>query len=89
MVRHRIKNSKKMGVSIVIAGGIVGVVVILVMMLFSDGAFAEGDSAVDTVEITVPTACTMAGTVDTAHTVSMMANTYSGANGIGKTTLNT
>ena len=75
MGRYKIKNSKKLGLSVVIAGGIVCVVVLLLMVLLSDSSFAEGDSAVDQIEITVPAACAMNGTVDTAHTISLMAIT--------------
>ena len=51
--------------------------------------YADGDSVVDEVQVTVDTGCTMGGMVNTAHTTSLTAGTYSGANGIGKTTLTT
>ena len=50
---------------------------------------------IDTVELTVPFACTMGGTGQTSHNASIKPGTYSGASGsdyeagIGKTTLTT
>ena len=72
-----------------ITGGLVLGVVLVGGALSSSVVNAEGDSAVDDVTITVPTACTMSGVVDSAHTTSMQAATYSGTGGIGKTTLTT
>ena len=53
---------------------------------------ADNTEVIDTVELTVPVACTMSGT-GTTHTATLNPGTYSGAsgseyeNGIGKTTL--
>ena len=53
---------------------------------------ADDNEVIDTVELTVPVACTMSGT-GTTHTATLNPGTYSGAsgseyeNGIGKTTL--
>ena len=86
------KNSKKgvlVGKCSMITGGLVLGVVLVGGALSGSVVSADGDSVVDDVTITVPTACTMSGVVDSAHTTSMQAATYSGAGGIGKTTLST
>ena len=60
--------------------------------LGSSMASADDNDAIDSVELTVPIACTMNGT-GTSHTATLDPGTYSGAsgstyeNGIGKTTL--
>ena len=64
------------------------------LVLASMYTYADNDTAIDEVTITVPTACTMTGTIDTNHTATLTPGTYSGtstdyANGIGKTTLTT
>ena len=86
------KNSKKgdkMGKCSMITGGLVLGTVLVGGVLSNSVVNAEGDSAVDDVTIAVPVACTMSGVVDSAHTISMQAATYSGDGGIGKTTLST
>ncbi|MBR3116239.1 hypothetical protein IKF30_03400, partial [Candidatus Saccharibacteria bacterium] len=61
-------------------------------VLASSFVSATDDEVVDSVQLTVPIACTMTGTA-TSHTAIMNPGTYSGAsgseyeNGIGKTTL--
>lgn len=67
--------------------GIVAVGVGIGLTTIPSVAFADNDSIVDQVQITVPTACSMSGVVDTAHNRSLQPDTYSGAAGIGKTTL--
>ena len=58
----------------------------------SNTTLADDNEAIDSVELTVPIACTMNGT-GTSHTATLDPGTYSGAsgseyeNGIGKTTL--
>ena len=53
------------------------------------------NSVTDNITITVPEACSISSTIDTAHTATFSAGTWSGAegsdyeNGIGKTTLTT
>ena len=62
------------------------------VVLASSFVSAADDEVVDSVQLTVPIACTMTGT-GTTHTATMSPGTYSGAtgseyeNGIGKTTL--
>ena len=63
--------------------------------LSSSLAIAEDNEVIDTVELTVPVACTMGGVGTTSHNASINPGTYSGASGseyeagIGKTTLTT
>ena len=65
------------------------------IVLSSSLAIAEDNEVIDTVELTVPVACTMGGTGQTSHNASINPGTYSGASGsdyeagIGKTTLTT
>ena len=64
------------------------------LVLTSTHVSADNNTAVDEVDITVPVACTMTGSVGTNHTATLTPGTYSGtsteyANGIGKTTLTT
>ena len=62
------------------------------VVLASSATLADDNEAIDSVELTVPIACTMNGT-GTTHTATLNPGTYSGAsgseyeNGIGKTTL--
>ena len=62
------------------------------IVLSSTIVSADNNEVIDTVELTVPVACTMSGT-GTTHTATLNPGTYSGAsgseyqNGIGKTTL--
>ena len=75
-----------------------GLPVLLTMTILSSIALsstivsADNNEVIDTVELTVPVACTMSGT-GTTHTATLNPGTYSGAsgseyeNGIGKTTL--
>ena len=62
------------------------------VVLVSSTTLADDNEAIDSVELTVPIACTMNGT-GTSHTATLDPGTYSGAsgstyeNGIGKTTL--
>ena len=81
-------RESKTNTAALVVTGLVGVTMLVGIGLASDRVFAD-DSAVDDVTITVPTACTMSGVVDAAHTTSMQAATYSGTGGIGKTTLST
>ena len=77
--------------------GLTSLTILSGLVLISTKASADNDSVTDDVEITVPTSCTMSGTVATGdeHTASLSPGTYSAAagsdyvNGIGKTTLNT
>ena len=72
--------------------GLLGLNLISGLILASTFVSATDDEVVDSVQLTVPIACTMTGT-DTAHTAILNPGTYSGAsgseyaNGIGKTTL--
>ena len=66
----------------------------LLLCLFCGHSLVFADTEViDTVELTVPVACTMGGTGQTSHNASINPGTYSGASGseyeagIGKTTL--
>ena len=83
------KKGDKMGKCSMITGGLVLGTVLVGGVLSNSVVNAEGDSAVDDVTIAVPVACTMSGVVDSAHTISLQAATYSGDGGIGKTTLST
>ena len=62
------------------------------VVLASNSVLATDDEVVDSVQLTVPIACTMTGT-GTTHTATLNPGTYSGEsgseyeNGIGKTTL--
>ena len=62
------------------------------IVLSSTIVSADNNEVIDTVELTVPVACTMSG-IGTTHTATLNPGTYSGAsgseyeNGIGKTTL--
>ena len=81
----------------IITVGLVGITTCSGLVLASFGSYADNDTAIDQVEITVPTACTMTGNIVTGqeHTASLTPGTYSAAtgseyaNGIGKTTLTT
>ncbi|MBR3116066.1 hypothetical protein IKF30_02450 [Candidatus Saccharibacteria bacterium] len=63
------------------------------LVLSSSAVSAEDNEVIDTVELTVPIACTMGGVGTNSHNASINPGTYSGAsgneyeNGIGKTTL--
>ena len=65
------------------------------IVLSSSLVIADDNEVIDTVELTVPVACTMGGTGQTSHNASINPGTYSGASGsdyeagIGKTTLTT
>ena len=83
----KFRKGDKVGKCSMITGGLVLGTVLVGGVLSNSVVNAESDSAVDDVKITVPTACTMGGVVDTVHTTSMQPATYSGAGGIGKTTL--
>ena len=77
--------------------GLVSLTICSGLVLTSTKSYADNDSATDDVNITVPVACTMTGTIATGqeHTATLQPGTYSGAsgsgyeNGIGKTTLAT
>ena len=78
----------------IIVASLVGLTTCSSLVLASIHTYADNDTAVDEVEITVPVACTMTGTIDANHTATLTPGTYSGtstdyANGIGKTTLTT
>ena len=78
----------------IIVASLLGITTCSSLVLASVYTYADNDTAVDEVEITVPVACTMTGTIDTNHTATLTPGTYSGtstdyANGIGKTTLTT
>ena len=80
-----------------ITGGLLGLTLCSGLALASAKIYADNDSATDNINITVPVACTMTGTIATGqeHTATLQPGTYSGAsgsayeNGIGKTTLAT
>lgn len=83
-----------MKTSQIIITSLLGLTTCSSLVLASIHTYADNDTAVDEVEITVPVACTMTGTIDTNHTATLTPGTYSGtstdyANGIGKTTLTT
>ena len=65
------------------------------IILLSAPVSADNDGVVDSIELTVPVACTMSGIGANSHNASINSGTYSGAsgsefeNGIGKTTLTT
>ena len=65
------------------------------LVLSSTYVSAEDNEVIDTIELTVPVACTMSGTGQTSHNATLNPGTYSGASGseyeagIGKTTLTT
>ena len=65
------------------------------IVLSSSLVIAEDNEVIDTIELTVPVACTMGGTGQTSHNASIDPGTYSGASGseyeagIGKTTITT
>ena len=78
----------------IVVASLVGLTTCSSLVLASIHTYADNDTAVDEVEITVPVACTMTGTINTNHTATLTPGTYSGtstdyANGIGKTTLTT
>lgn len=87
----------KINIPTLLTGGLVGITTCTGLVLTSVTTFADNDSATDEVNITVPVACTMTGTITTGqeHTATLQPGTYSGAsgsgyeNGIGKTTLAT
>ena len=63
------------------------------LVLTSTYVSAENNEVIDTMELTVPVACTMGGVGNNSHNATLNPGTYSGAsgneyeNGIGKTTL--
>ena len=71
---------------------IISITLLSGIALSSSTVSANNDEVIDTVQLTVPVACTMNGT-GTTHTATLNPGTYSGAsgseyeNGIGKTTL--
>lgn len=75
--------------------GILFAITLLSAIILASSRVSANNSAVDDVAITVPTACSMGGVVDTAHSATLQGGTYSAAsgsdyqNGIGKTTLTT
>ena len=78
----------------IIIASLVGITTCSGLVLGSIRTYADNDTAVDNVEITVPVSCTMTGAVNTNHTATLTPGTYSGTstdytNGIGKTTLTT
>lgn len=81
----------------IITASLLGFTACTGLVLGAVGSYADTDTAVDQVEITVPTACTMNGSIVTGqeHTATLTPGTYSAAtgseyvNGIGKTTLTT
>ena len=85
----------KINIPTLLTGGLVGITTCTGLVLTSVTTFADNDSATDDVNITVPVACTMTGTIASGqeHTATLQPGTYSGAsssayeNGIGKTTL--
>ena len=72
--------------------GLLSLTLISGVVLASSFVSATDDEVVDSVQLTVPIACTMTGT-GTTHTATLNPGTYSGTsgseyeNGIGKTTL--
>ena len=87
----------KLAKSRLITLSLVGLTACSGLVLASTKSYADNDSATDEVNITVPVACTMTGTIATGqeHIATLQPGTYSGAsgsayeNGIGKTTLAT
>ncbi|MBR3115802.1 hypothetical protein IKF30_01075, partial [Candidatus Saccharibacteria bacterium] len=71
---------------------IISITLLSGIALSSSTVSANNDEVIDTVQLTVPVACTMNGT-GTTHTATLNPGTYSGVsgseyeNGIGKTTL--
>ena len=77
--------------NLVVVGGLASVTVVTGALLASPMAGAL-DEHIDTTSITIGTSCSMAASVDTEHTATLMGGTYSATNypnGIGKTTLTT
>ena len=64
-----------------------GITVLSGALLLSSSAFADNDSVVDQVSITVPISCTLSGSGMTSHTASIPNGTYTAD--IGTTTLKT
>ena len=87
----------KLTPSSIVVGGLLSATLLSAGLLISVRSYADNDSAVDDVAITVPVSCTMSGNIATGqeHTATLQPGTYSGAsgsayeNGIGKTTLAT
>ena len=77
----------KLHINYIITGGLLSVIIIASAAMTSINVNA--DDAVDEVNITVPTACTMGGTIvqGEEHSTSLQPGTYE--SGIGKTTLTT
>ena len=79
-------NNTNIKTELIIAGSMVAVTLVSAAILSSVRVNADTD-AVDEVNITVPSACTMSGNIATGneHTASITPNTYQ--NNIGKTTI--
>ena len=59
--------------------GLIGLTACTGLVLSSTRTFADNDSVVDQVEITVPTACTMSGAGQTSHNATINPGIYSGS----------
>ena len=55
----------KINIPTLLTGGLVGITTCAGLVLSSVTTFADNDSATDDVNITVPVACTMTGTIAT------------------------
>ena len=82
------ENNTNIKTELIIAGGMIAVTLVSVAILSSVRVNADTD-VVDEVSITVPSACTMSGSIATGndHTASINPNTYQ--DNIGKTTITT
>ena len=81
-----IENNTNIKTELIIAGGMIAVTLASAAIMSSVRVSADTE-AVDEVNITVPSACTMSGNIATGneHTASITPNTYQ--NNIGKTTI--
>ena len=78
-------DAEKNNSMVLVSGVLFGVTFMSGVVLGSGVVFADNDSVVDDVNIVVPTACTLAGTLNTAHNATINPGTYQAD--IGTTTL--
>ena len=69
----------------IITGTLIGITMLSVGILASYSAFADNDSVVDQISITVPISCTLSGSGMTSHNANIANGTYE--DDIGTTTL--
>ena len=85
MKKEKMNSRSSNMTSLVITSSLLAVTVISGSVLVSTAVFADNDSVVDDVNIVVPTACTLAGTLNTAHNATINPGQYQAD--IGTTTL--